>query len=394
MLDEIMLSNSREPPPLDVVKSKLSIARGSESNRRSGGAEDDAVGQQEIEIVRWDDVHVGKMLGSGSFNAVFDVRLKEVIRLPWVNQRCKQTSNVTEDSAATTSTAAFSDWSGFATDGCGKFAIKCVSDQTFENRQAQDAAEGLRNEAKILLSLPRHNHIIEMVAMSPDFDLTCLEPASLDSFLIMNQLSMTLDQYILRVKARLTKQSPCLTGGLQHFLPSVDKKRSIRVGTIGLSVARALEFLHRHNIIYRDLKPSNIGFDAQHNVRLFDFGLSTVAPHQSSKTGPTCGDQSDEATHYLTTFVGTPLYMAPEVRGNPFYDFRVDVYSFGFLLRELYTLEPPPIRRSLLWQPQQGIANSKIRNLVRDCTRLDRCRRPSMSTIVTKVDEWNHLAIP
>ena len=244
------------------------------------------------------------------------------------------------------------------------------------------AAEMLRNELKVLLSLPNHRHIVELVAMSPDFDLTRLETASLGSFLILHQLSMTLDRYLLRVKTRLKLQSPCLmVRGVQHLLPSTDKKRSIRIGTIGLAVARALEFLHQHHTIHRDLKPSNIGFDSQHNVRLFDFGLSYMAP-------PMTGVSGRSAESASTTVVGTP-----EVRHDPFYDNKGDVYSFGLLLRELYTLKTPPIRRSALWQPHVGISSSEVRSLVKDCTRLSRSQRPCMSLVVAKVSSWNHVEI-
>ena len=347
--------------------------------------------KRKVKVVRWEDLEVGRLLGCGSFSAVFDVRLKEEMRL------CKQprlhgeeaTGTPTEYNRATTASSTFeaSGWCRSSKSGQGdeKLAIKCVSDQTFENQQADVAAEGLRNELKILLSLPNHRHIVELVAMSPDFDLTGLETASLDSFLILHQLSITLDRYLLRVKTRLKLQSPCLmVSGVQQLLPSADKKRSIRIGTIGLAVARALEFLHQHHIIYRDLKPSNIGFDSRHNVRLFDFGLSCMAPPRNGVSG-----RSESAS----TFVGTPRYMAPEVRHDPFYDNRGDVYSFGLLLRELYTLKTPPIRRSALWQPHMGISSSKVRNLVKDCTRLSRSQRPSMSLVVAKVNSWNHVEI-
>jgi serine/threonine protein kinase len=48
---------------------------------------------------------------------------------------------------------------------------------------------------------------------------------------------------------------------------------------VGRDIASALSYLHEHGVIYRDLKPGNIGFDANSVVKLFDFGLSRELPH-------------------------------------------------------------------------------------------------------------------
>ncbi|KAF3959022.1 hypothetical protein CMV_016119 [Castanea mollissima] len=93
---------------------------------------------------------------------------------------------------------------------------------------------------------------------------------------------------------------------------------------IAISVARGLSFLHSldANVIYRDLKASNILLDSDFNAKLSDFGLA--------RDGPT-GDN----THVSTRVVGTRGYAAPEYVATGHLTPKSDVYSFGVVLLEL-----------------------------------------------------------
>ncbi|CAN0916331.1 Probable serine/threonine-protein kinase PBL3, partial [Linum grandiflorum] len=93
---------------------------------------------------------------------------------------------------------------------------------------------------------------------------------------------------------------------------------------IALDVARGLSFLHglSANVIYRDLKASNILLDSGFNAKLSDFGLA--------RDGPT-GDN----THVSTRVVGTRGYAAPEYVATGHLTPKSDVYSFGVVLLEL-----------------------------------------------------------
>ncbi|XP_040993673.1 probable serine/threonine-protein kinase PBL18 [Juglans microcarpa x Juglans regia] len=93
---------------------------------------------------------------------------------------------------------------------------------------------------------------------------------------------------------------------------------------IAIGVARGLTFLHSldANVIYRDLKASNILLDSDFNAKLSDFGLA--------RDGPT-GDN----THVSTRVVGTQGYAAPEYVATGHLTPKSDVYSFGVLLLEL-----------------------------------------------------------
>ena len=41
-------------------------------------------------------------------------------------------------------------------------------------------------------------------------------------------------------------------------------------------VFMALEYLHEHHVVYRDIKPENIMLDKEGHIRLIDFGLAKV----------------------------------------------------------------------------------------------------------------------
>ena len=47
---------------------------------------------------------------------------------------------------------------------------------------------------------------------------------------------------------------------------------------VASSLAAAVEYLHSKGVIFHDLKPKDVGFDKQGNLKLFDFGLARFMP--------------------------------------------------------------------------------------------------------------------
>ena len=101
---------------------------------------------------------------------------------------------------------------------------------------------------------------------------------------------------------------------------------------VALEIAEALEYLHSLNILHRDIKPDNIGFDIDGNIQLIDFGLAKELKES---------DKNINGKYELTGNTGVWCYMAPEVAKGWAYDKTVDVYSFGILLWEICALERP-----------------------------------------------------
>ena len=95
--------------------------------------------------------------------------------------------------------------------------------------------------------------------------------------------------------------------------PLLDMTRKM---IIILGISFGMEFLHQNNFVHRDLKPLNILLDSNFYPRIGDFGFATII--SSSKS--------------LSTFAGSPSFLAPEVSEKSYDGKKADVFSFGMTM--------------------------------------------------------------
>jgi serine/threonine-protein kinase len=155
-----------------------------------------------------------------------------------------------------------------------------------------------------------------------------------------------------------------------------------RALAIGADIADALAEAHRHGIVHRDVKPSNVIVTPRGRTVVMDFGLAS---------GPADAEGDAETQSGLTapnSLAGTVPYMSPEQLRGDALDPRTDLFSLGVLLYEtvsgrrpfktesaaataasILTAEPPPITT------YRGDVPAELQRIVRKCLEKDRERR-------------------
>lgn len=166
----------------------------------------------------------------------------------------------------------------------------------------------------------------------------------------------------------------CPHGDLSSHIPPEGLSESKVRGYMS-EILLSLEYLHDKNILFRDLKPSNILIDETCHIKLSDFGLAR---------------ENINKRNLASTFCGSPSYIAPEVLTNSGQWKPADLYSLGICLYELLVGKPPftDTNQAKLFQ---SIVNSKIafpshlsgqsKNLIQVLTHKNPEKRPSIEEI-------------
>jgi serine/threonine protein kinase len=198
-----------------------------------------------------------------------------------------------------------------------KYACKHLQPKLLANAKGfLTAATELAYEVHLLSSF-QHPHIIRVHGWAAN-GIASFEQGQHDSFfLLLDLLEETLDQRIDKWKITPPRD-----------LPDLQLRKIVKLQAM-TQIASALEYIHSMGVIFRDLKPQNIGF-LKGQVKLFDFGLSRELPALDTTQ-----------RFQMSGKVGTIRYMAPEVCLYQPYNIHCDIYSWGMVAYEILSQTRP-----------------------------------------------------
>ena len=201
------------------------------------------------------------------------------------------------------------------------------------------------DEAKVMRKQAAHPSIIEF------FDAFYIRET--ESVCIVMELATTDLRKILR-------DTSCDSRKL------ADLKSKIPVWSAQLALA--LEHLHFQGIAHRDIKPANILLLQDGRIVLGDLGV-----HKTKV----------KMLRGMSTMVGTPSYLAPEVMLGSEYGLKSDIWSFGCVLFDLAfaeCMEHNPLCRTQDRLNLKSAKEGEYSSLLKSCLRRNPERRASISS--------------
>ncbi len=99
------------------------------------------------------------------------------------------------------------------------------------------------------------------------------------------------------------------------------------VAIVGARLAEALDYVHFHKLLHRDVKPANVMLSRTGEVKLMDFGIAK--------------DQTEKDLTRDGVLVGSPAFLAPELLKGERPDVRSDLWALGVTLYQLVVGEKP-----------------------------------------------------
>ncbi len=118
------------------------------------------------------------------------------------------------------------------------------------------------------------------------------------------------------------------------------------VKAVVTGICRALDTLHKNNIIHRDIKPENVMIDTDGGVKLVDFDAARIFKNYQSVD---------------TVFTGSAGFAAPEQFAISQTDPRTDIFALGIMMNVMLTGE----------HPSKKLYGGKYAKIIKKCIYVD-----------------------
>mmetsp|Transcript_20178 Transcript_20178/g.26017 ORF Transcript_20178/g.26017 Transcript_20178/m.26017 type:complete len:399 (-) Transcript_20178:220-1416(-) len=302
-----------------AVSHLLNVAKKAVGDKTANSVVMDLEAEENIPKFDFDEITIGKVLGRGGFCVVQEIPSVKMAegRAPEKGPEDDEHKiyNIVQDREFMAS--------HYVRQGKDyRYAVKIVQESAKSGAQLFiNAVVDLAIEARFL-SVIRHPNIIKMRAMAST------SPYDGNFFLILDKLYHIMSMRLKTWKKKVPGKLKLMTAGGKKAARELWSERL----TVCYDLSCALKYLHDMNIVYRDIKPDNIGFDVRGDVKIFDFGLAKeLHPDKVDADG----------TYKLTGDTGSPRYMAPEVFLDKPYNATCDVHSFTILVWQILKLDVP-----------------------------------------------------
>ncbi|XP_059142463.1 uncharacterized protein LOC131930109 [Physella acuta] len=231
--------------------------------------------------------------------------------------------------------------------------VQFVAKKTLRKLSGTDKCmETFQKEASILISLKQ-----ERIVQFHGFQKTETELLLFLEFVKMGTLTAFVKQHT-RLNEALTRQ-------------------------FTIQILEGVKYLHENKIVHLDIKGNNILMADEANIKLTDFGLSTILNEEE-------GVEAEK---------GTTRYMAPEMincpEGRIFkYEISLDIWSVGSTVVEMVTGVPPNsttasvnviFKRANLEKPKYNLpveSSIYLQQFLEKTFRLEAAERPSAETLL------------
>ncbi|KAG9046478.1 pkb-activating kinase-like protein [Tulasnella sp. UAMH 9824] len=98
-----------------------------------------------------------------------------------------------------------------------------------------------------------------------------------------------------------------------------------------------LQYIHNMNIVHRDVKPENVLLDAERRIKITDFGSAKILDEEK----PAATSAAEEEQPRASSFVGSSLYVSPELLTRSIATKAADVWALGSIIYYMIAGDPP-----------------------------------------------------